>query len=101
MTKTEIINLLCQKMNMPREQAKAAVGVVLTSIKEALAAGEKVYLKDFGQFTAKRRKAREAMNPQTHETVNVGEHSTVVFKPDSGLKRRLNKRLDSNTPTEK
>ena len=94
MTKTDIVNLLCKRMGLTKQQARTAVGILISSIKESLLDGQKVSLRDLGSFSPKRRKAREVVNPKTQKPMQVGEHSTIVFRAGDGLKRRLKK--DSN-----
>lgn len=98
MTKTDIVNLLCERMGLTKQQARMAVGILISSIKESLLAGQKVSLRDLGSFAPRRRKAREVVNPQTQKPIQVGEHSTIVFRAGDGLKRRLKK--DPNLSTD-
>jgi len=61
--------------------------------KEALARGEKVELRGFGNFRLKTRQARKARNPKTGETVDVPEKRVVYFRTGKELRELLNPHL--------
>jgi integration host factor subunit beta len=58
----------------------------------ALARGQRVELRGFGAFTAKRRQARNGRNPRTGEVVPVAAKTTPAFRAAGRLLKRLNHR---------
>ncbi len=70
--------------------AEAVVSVILARMAEALTAGGRVELRDFGTFGLKHREAREGRNPRTGARVDVPAKSEVVFRPGQAMRARLN-----------
>ena len=74
---------------------RADVAAVLTALEdvivEALSAGDKVKLVDFGSFEVRTRSARTARNPRTGEKIEIGEAKTPIFKAGKALKDSVNK----------
>lgn len=70
--------------------AEAVVSVVLGRMAEALTAGGRVELRDFGTFSLKHREAREGRNPRTGARVDVPAKAEVVFRPGRAMRARLN-----------
>ncbi len=66
--------------------ARKIVDLVLNTIKNRLAGGERVVLSGFGSFTVQRRKDKKGVNPQTGESIIIEGRNTVKFKPSKYLK---------------
>ena len=81
MTKQEVANLLRRRTGLSQKEAMEAVEIFLQAIKDALKAGDKVSLVDFGTFFLKSRRPRRARNPVTKQQFEVPSKSVVVFKP--------------------
>jgi integration host factor subunit beta len=64
--------------------------VMLDSIVDALARGERVELRGFGAFTVKYRAPRKGRNPRTGAAVPVNEKFVPFFKTGKELRERLN-----------
>ena len=95
MLRSDLIDLLTQRN--PHLSASAidqAVKTLVEHMSETLAAGGRIEVRGFGSFSVRKRAARRARNPKTGESVQVGEHCRVHFKPGAPLRDRLN-----NTPT--
>ena len=71
------------------KDVEAAVDAFLACITKALAAGDRVELRDFGSFAVTRREARTARNPRTGAKVDVPEKAAVRFCPGKAMKKRL------------
>jgi DNA-binding protein HU-beta len=63
---------------------------LLELMKEALARGEDVQIRGFGNFAVKQRASRTAKNPRTGEPLEVKASRVVSFKSSSNLKDLLN-----------
>ena len=61
-------------------------------MKGQLAAGEQVKLSGFGGFTVVHNRARRGRNPLTGETIVIGVHRVVKFKPSPVLTGAMNGR---------
>ena len=66
-----------------------AVRVVFERLAAALGGDERIELRGFGSFSARRREARLARNPRTGERVAVGRRRAVRFKPGRILRDRV------------
>jgi len=64
--------------------------LIFDEISRALLRGERVELRGFGAFAAKRREARVARNPRTGAHVDVAEKHVLFFKTGKQLRERLN-----------
>ena len=86
MNKTELINAVADKTELPKKDAEAAITAVVEAISEALAQGEKVQLVGFGSFEVKKRAARTGLNPRTKETIEIPASAVPTFKAGKALK---------------
>ena len=76
------------KLNGTRSSGDLALNAVLDSIRESLAAGDRVVLTGFGAFESRQVKAREVRairGKQAGQRVNVPAHKRVGFTPGSEL----------------
>jgi len=85
MTKQDLIDKVAET-GMTKKQAGNAVNAVLDSIKDSLAAGEKVSLVGFGSFSVKKRAARTGRNPRTGNALKIKAKNVPVFKAGKALK---------------
>ena len=87
MNKSELVRAIGSKTEMTNSSAERALNAVI----EALSAGDKVKLVDFGSFEVRTRSARTARNPRTGEKIEIGEAKTPIFKAGKALKDSVNK----------
>ena len=76
------------KLNGTRSSGDLALNAVLDSIRESLAAGDRVVLTGFGAFESRQVKEREVRairGKQAGQRVNVPAHKRVGFTPGSEL----------------
>ena len=91
MIKSELIEKLAeQNPHLYRQDVEDLVNAILDTIAAALERGERVELRGFGAFTAKRRGARAGRNPRKGGTVAVPERVYPMFKMSCEMLRRLN-----------
>ncbi len=86
MTKAELVAKIAEKANLSKKDAEAALNAFMDTVKEALAAGEKVSLVGFGTFEVVQRAARKGRNPQTGEEITIPATKAPKFRPGKGLK---------------
>ena len=90
MLRSDLIDLLTQRN--PHLSATAidqAVKTLVEHMSETLAADGRIEIRGFGSFNVRKRPARLARNPKTGESVAVGEHGWVHFKPGLELRDRI------------
>ena len=91
MIKSELIEKLAeQNPHLYRRDVEDIVNAILDTIAAALERGERVELRGFGVFTAKRRGARAGRNPRSGAVVSVSEKVVPTFKMSREMLRRLN-----------
>ncbi|MXP67966.1 nucleoid-associated protein HU-alpha [Pantoea sp. Aalb] len=86
MNKNQLINVIAEKANLPKIQAKAALESTLAAITESLKNGEKVQLVGFGTFKVNYRAARAGRNPQTGEEIKIAATNVPTFVSGKILK---------------
>ena len=86
MNKQELISKIAEKTDISRKDATAALTALITSITEALKAGEKIAIPNLGTFEVRERAARTGKNPRTGEAVEIAAKRLPAFKPAKALK---------------
>ena len=90
MTKTELVAIIADKVELTKKDAEAALNAFMDSVKEALAKGDKVSLVGFGTFEVRERAAREGKNPRTGDKHTIAACKVPAFKPGKALKDKVN-----------
>lgn len=90
MKKSELIEQIAAKADIPKATAGNALNAATDAITEALEKGDTVALVGFGTFTVKQRAARTGRNPQTGEELQISAATLPVFKPGKMLKDAVN-----------
>lgn len=90
MTKSDLIEHLSEKLNLPKGKAEALVNCVFDSMEQALRQGERIEIRGFGSFEIREYKAYEGRNPRTGATVQVKPKRLPFFKVGKELKERIN-----------
>jgi len=85
MTKADIINEIAIKTGYDKKTITLIVESFVESVKGNLAKGENVYMRGFGSFVTKTRKAKIARNILASTSVAVPEHQIAAFRPAAEL----------------
>ena len=87
MTKSQLIEAIHEKdTGLTKLQVVEVVDAMIEAITGALAQGNKVEIRGFGNFKVKQRGARKARNPKTGEMVEVPAKRVPFFRPGKELK---------------
>jgi DNA-binding protein HU-beta len=86
MQKTDFIKAVAERTNVSQKETKQVIDAALEVITESLKRGEKVTLTGFGTFEVRQRQAREGVNPQTREKMQIAATKTPGFSASSTLK---------------
>jgi integration host factor subunit beta len=91
MTKSQLIDEIHKKRNsdLTKQQVAAIIDDVFDVIKDSLAHGERVEIRNFGNFSIRKREARKARNPKTGEIADVPAKSVPFFKAGKELKEMV------------
>jgi integration host factor subunit beta len=91
MTKSELIaQLAAENPHLRQPDVELIVATIFDEITAALARGDRVELRGFGAFSAKRRDPRTGRNPRTGAAVPVAGKAVPYFKPGKELRERIN-----------
>ncbi|VAX77169.1 DNA-binding protein HU-alpha [Serratia symbiotica] len=86
MNKTQLINVIADKADLSKVQAKVALDSILLAITASLKEGNVVQLVGFGTFKIINRSARTGRNPQTGKAIKIAAANVPAFVPGKGLK---------------
>ena len=65
MKKADLVDVVAQQKNLPRQQVEITVDALIEAVAEGLAKGERIDLRGFGAFAVRESAARKGRNPQT------------------------------------
>jgi DNA-binding protein HU-beta len=89
MSKSEFVDKVADKSGLSKGEAAKAVDAFLDSIEEALVGGSEVSFTGFGKFSVADRSARQGVNPQTGERIQIAASKVPRFSAGSGLKKAV------------
>ncbi len=91
MTKNDIVDALCEKLDdFSKKEAAAIVASLFDTIKDTLSGGDTVKIAGFGNFVIRDKQARVGRNPQSGEKITISARRVVTFKASPSLKDTLN-----------
>ncbi len=90
MNKSELIEALAAKTNLPVRDVNAIVNTILETMADALARGENIEIRGFGSFAVKEYGAYYGRNPKTGERIKVPPKKLPFFKVGKELRERVN-----------
>ena len=95
MTRSELIRRIAERNpELAYNDAVKLVATFFDEISEALSRGDRIELRGFGAFWAKRRDARIGRNPATGAPVPVEAKYLPAFKAGKRLRERLNVEME-------
>ena len=90
MTKSDLIERLCQEQKLPKGKAELLVNTIFDCLEQALRRGERIEIRGFGSFEIREYKAYKGRNPKTGVPVSVREKRLPFFKVGKELKELVN-----------
>lgn len=90
MTKADLVVQLYEQVGFSKKESAELVDQIFDTIKQRLAAGEKVKISSFGNFVVREKAPRKGRNPQTGDSLVIGARRVLTFKPSNVLKAILN-----------
>lgn len=94
MTKSELVDEVARRRNLPRVTAERVVNVVFDSIRDALVRGDRVEIRGFGSFKARHYQGYTGRNPRTGAPIEVAPKVLPIFKVGKDLRIRVNGGMD-------
>jgi DNA-binding protein HU-beta len=89
MTKNEFVDQVAASSGLGKGEAGKAVDAVLDVIEQTLARGGEINITGFGKFSVADRSARQGVNPQTGEKIQIAASRVPRFSAGSGLKNAV------------
>jgi integration host factor subunit beta len=90
MTKSDLIDLLCEAEKMPKGRAELLINAIFDCMEASLRRGERIEIRGFGSFEIRSYRAYEGRNPRTGSSVSVKPKRLPFFKVGKELKERVN-----------
>jgi integration host factor subunit beta len=90
MTKSDLIDVLCETRKVAKGRAEELVNMIFDSMEAALKRGERIEIRGFGSFEIRSYRSYEGRNPRTGVTVKVKPKRLPFFKVGKELKERVN-----------
>lgn len=95
MLRSELVTTLANdNPHLSHGEVERVVDTILDEISNAMVAGDRVELRGFGAFSARKRGARMGRNPRTGAAVPVEPKAAPFFKAGKELRARLNGGID-------
>jgi integration host factor subunit alpha len=101
LTRADLADAVCEKVNLPRNEAAEVVELVLQQMTYALERREPIKFSSFGSFGLRKKKERIGRNPKTGEVVPITERWVIVFRASNIMKERINAGLLKPNPEKK
>ena len=90
MTKSELVDRVAEKHDLPRRTAEEIVNVIFNTMRDALVEGGRVEVRGFGSFKVKDYEGYIGRNPRTNQEIVVKPKRGIVFKVSKILRSRVN-----------
>ena len=88
-TLKQIAAALAEGHDLPKKQAEAVLGDLVTLAIRHLKKGDKVRLTGLGILAVQKRAARMGRNPATGETIQIKASKKIAFRPSKELKEAV------------
>ena len=89
MTKSEFVDQVAAQSGLSKGDAGNAVDAVLQVIEDTLKRGGEISFTGFGKFSVADRGARQGVNPQTGERIEISASRVPRFSAGSALKKSV------------
>jgi DNA-binding protein HU-beta len=89
LNKSELIEQVAERADIRRGEAEAAVNALTEVVKETLQRGGDVAITGFGKFSVAERGARQGVNPQTGERIQIAASKAPKFSAGADFKKAL------------
>lgn len=90
MNKTEFVELISKKTNMPKSKCELFLSEFKETILEVCSKGEEINLRNFGRFSMQEKRARKFINPQTKRYYICEAKRIISFKGYKNFKYAVN-----------
>ncbi len=88
-TKTSLVQEIATSLGISKTQAENFLNSFIDIVTNNLKKGNEITITGFGTFKKTVRQARQGVNPQTREKIQIPESVTVSFKAGRTLKSSM------------
>lgn len=92
MNKDEFIRFVAERSELPLYLTRRFMDAMISSIKDLVLSGERIYLRDFGTYYLKLRRGKIGRKVKTGDPVKIPPKYTPTFKPGEEFKRAAEKK---------
>lgn len=89
MTKSILIDRLCERCKLPAARVEQIVNAIFESVEQAMGRGDRIEIRGFGSFEVRQYKGYTGRNPRTGASVEVKPKRLPFFKVGKELKERV------------
>ena len=89
MNKTELVQEIADKTNASKSDAQTFFDAFTDVVESELKKGNQVQITGFGKFYVQKREAREGINPQTKQKINIAASRVPKFTAGNAFKDQL------------
>jgi DNA-binding protein HU-beta len=89
MNKTELIEKIADEANGSKNEAQKFFDAFTNVVESELKKGNQVQITGFGKFYVQQRDARQGINPQTKQRINIPASKVPKFTAGNALKDSL------------
>ncbi len=86
MNKTELIEKIADETNASKNEAQRFFDAFTNVVESELKSGNQVQITGFGKFYVQERDARQGINPQTKQRINIPASKVPKFTAGNALK---------------
>jgi integration host factor subunit beta len=90
MNKSELIEELAGKIDLPVRDSASVTDTILNAMSKALAKGESIEIRGFGSFKVRNYSSYTGRNPKSGEQIEVAPKKLPFFKVGKELRERIN-----------
>lgn len=81
MRKADLVAAIAEKTGVPKVDVLVSLETFFKEVKSSLSEGENVYIRGFGSFIVKKRKAKVGRHIKKNISIEIPEHFIPAFKP--------------------
>jgi nucleoid DNA-binding protein len=89
MNKSDLINIVYNKLSIPKKDCEAVIETLFESMEEALLNEEDIMISGFGSFEVKKTSAKKITDLHTKEDIVLPETKQVKFRSSKKFKQKI------------
>ena len=94
MTRSELYRLITsQQDDLSSHDVKSAIDLILDTMKQHLAAGQRIEIRGFASFEVRERRSYLGRNPKTGENIAIGKRLVPHCKFSLKLLKKINNKV--------